>query len=130
MSSIPDTPTLSEWIVLIQRNPDQAQQHINSLRERINKQGFIVDPALIISVEHYEQAHQLLITALDNPDQANKIFHLSALGQATLDRYPDKEDWRMLIQNDPTFAQNMCIELEIKRAILGPKTPQLLQSSI
>jgi hypothetical protein len=127
---MPDTPTLSEWVVFLQQNPDQANQHALALREKIKAQGLIVDPALILSIEEHEEAQHLLATATNEPQQIKRIARLTALGQATLGPYPNRKDWSNLIQTDSTFAQLLCTELEIKRALLGSHTPQALQRSI
>lgn len=130
MLAIPFTPTFNEWIVFLQQAPDQANRQALVIRAEIRKQDPIADPALELSIQEYEKAQQLLAAATNDPQQNEEIRQLTALGQATLGPYPNREDWLTLIQTDPTFAQSLCTELEIKRAILGWHTPQDLQTSI
>jgi hypothetical protein len=51
MILLSDSPTLNEWIAIIQQDVDQAQQLLLSLRAQIKQQNLMAAPTLTISVE-------------------------------------------------------------------------------
>jgi hypothetical protein len=122
--------TLSEWIALIQQDPEQANQHVIWLRAQIKIQGIMADPALQIGIEDYNRAQDLLAKAAHDPQQAERIARMAAVGQITLSGYPSHDDWLKLIQDDPTFARHICLELKTKQALLGLYAPPALQKSM
>ena len=130
MPSLPNTPTLNEWIALIQQDLDQAKQLVTRLRTSIKKQGFLVDPSLSISSEDYDRAQHLLVSALNNPQEMQQIASKAAIGRITLKKIPNRDDWLSLINADSALARLVCIELESKQALLGINAPQELLRSI
>ena len=130
MFQFPDTPTESEWLVLIQQDPEQAKHHESALQARIKREGYEVSPAAILSVEAYEAAQQLLTSAADNPEREKQVAQLVELGQATLGVYPSYSDWLAFIQADKAFARKLRGALLLKRAMLGSFESPALQASI
>src|SRR5689334_11202040 len=124
MPSLPTTPTLNEWIALIQKDPDQAKQLVTRLRANIKKQGFLADPSLSISSEDYDRAQHLLASAVNNQQEMQKLASKAAIGRITLEKNPSRDDWLSLINEDFAFARLVCIELESKRALLGINAPK------
>lgn len=90
----------------------------------------MTDPALEISVENYDRAQHFLSKAANDPQQAERIARMAAVGRVTLGGYPSREDWLALIQTDPTFAQLVYYELKTKQALLGLQAPQAIKISI
>ena len=130
MLSFQDTPTINEWIALIQEDADQAERHVISLRARIKKQGLMADPSLTISVEDYDRAQQLLELAKNDSQKLQQVASKAAVGRVTLEQLPDRDDWLALINSDPGFARKVYVELEIKHALLGMGAPLALLRSI
>jgi P2-related tail formation protein len=130
MILLSDSPTLNEWIAIIQHDADQAQQLLLSLRAQIKQQNLMAAPALTISAENYERAQQLLAAAMHDPQQTEKIAQRAALGHATLASLPNREEWRQLFQTDASFAHALHQELQLKQAQMGLSTPRALQASI
>jgi len=126
----PNLFTLNEWIALIQQDPEQAKQHVIWLRAQIKIQGIMADPALEISIEDHARAQDLLKKAANDPQQAERIARMAAIGQVTLSGYPSHDDWLKLVQADPTLAKQVYLELKTKQARLGLQTPPALQKSI
>ncbi len=62
-ASPPETPTLYEWVALIQQDPAQARKLIIAITVRNNIQGLLADPALTISMQDYNEAQRLLAAA-------------------------------------------------------------------
>lgn len=125
-----ETPTLYEWVALIQQNAEQSHQLSAFLRVESRNQGVAAEPSLIMSIKYYEQAIQLLSIKTMDSKQDLQIAYLTRIGQAMLKPYPRYDDWQFLIGEDPTFARDLCIALEIKRAVIGPHSPHDLVESI
>ena len=130
MSSDSNPFTLNEWIAFIQQDPEQANQQAVWLQEQIKKQGIMIDPAFEISIENYDRAQHVLSKAANEPQQAERIARMAAVGRVTLGEYPSREGWLELIQTNPTFAQLVYYELKAKQALLGLQTPPTIKSSI
>ena len=130
MSLIIDAPTVFEWAALIQQDADQANRQAISLKTRIDTSGFLVDPALIISLEKYQEVKQLIAKSKDNLSAAQRVADMAKLGQATLGSAPSREDWVAMIKADPKFAHSVYIAWETKCAQHGINTPQALMSSV
>ncbi len=62
-ASPPETPTLSEWVALIQHDSAQARKLIIAITVRSQIQGLLADPALTISMQDYNEAQRLLAAA-------------------------------------------------------------------
>jgi hypothetical protein len=107
MLSIPDVPSFDEWVMLIQQNAQQASQLVIALKARNKRQGLFADASLEMSIEDYQRAQRLFTTAATDPAQAERINRIAHNGRATVGPYPDREDWVMLIKDDPDFAQSL-----------------------
>ncbi len=121
---------MNEWVALIQHDPAQATKYMIAIKAQNKIQGLLADPSLTISVEKYDEAQRLLAAAADDPATARRAAHMARLGQATMGPSPDRDTWQALIAADPDFAQDVCIALEAKAALLGLHTPQALLRSI
>ena len=130
MSSIIGAPTVFEWAALIQQDPNQANRQAISLKARIDTAGFPVDPALIISLEKYQEVKQLIAKAQDNPSVAQRVAHMARLGQATLGAPPSREDWIAMLEANPKFAHSVYNAWETKCAQHGIDTPQPILRSV
>jgi hypothetical protein len=130
MISIPDAPSLDEWVMLMQQDAAQSRQLLIALKARNKKQGLFADPSLEISIEYYERAQRLLTQAATDPEQAERASHLARIGRATVGPFPDREDWLVLIQQDPIFAGEVHAALQTKQAMFGLQTPQAILLSI
>ncbi len=100
---MPDTPTIFEWLALIQQDPAQARKLMITIKARDKIQGLFADPALTISVEEYDEAQRLLAAAAGDPAIARRAAHMARLGQATMGPSPDRAAWQALIAADPDF---------------------------
>jgi hypothetical protein len=130
MILLSDNPTVNEWIAIIQNDAEQAHQLLLSLRAQIKQQNLMAAPALIISVEGFDRAQQILATAVRDPQQRETLAHRVALGRASLTSCPNREEWLQLIHNDASFAQALYLEFQLKQAQMGLSTPRALQASI
>jgi hypothetical protein len=126
----PNTFTLNEWIALIQQDPEQANQRLIWLRAQIKRQGLMADPSLQISIEDHDKARDLLNKSANDPQQAEKIARMAAVGQITLDGYPSHDGWLKLIQADPITARLVYLELKTRQELLGLQAPPALSRSI
>jgi len=95
---MPDTPTIFEWLALIQQDPAQARKLMITIKARDKIQGLFADPALTISVEEYDEAQRLLAAAAGDPAIARRAAHMARLGQATMGPSPDRAAWQALRQ--------------------------------
>ena len=123
-----DTPTLAEWIALIQQDSAQAKKHMISLKARNKLQGIMAEPALEISVEDYDRAQRLL--AAQDTATSEKVARLARLGHARLRPYREQVDWLELIGREPVFAREVYDALRARQAMLGLSAPQPLLDSI
>jgi hypothetical protein len=130
MLSIPDVPSFHEWVMLIQQNAMQAKQLVIALKARNKQQGLFADPSLEISIEEYADAQRLFTTATTDPALVDSITQIARIGRAILGPYPDREDWVVLIKNDPDFAREVFTGLQAKQAMFGLQTPQAIMTSI
>jgi aryl carrier-like protein len=130
MILLSDTPTVNEWIAIIHNNADQAHQLLLSLQVQNAQQSLMVAPALTISIENYGRAQQFLTTAMQDPQQREKLARRVALGRATLASCPNREEWQQLIQNDAAFAKALYLELQLKETQMGLNRSRALQASI
>ena len=130
MLPVSDTPSLNEWLAIIDGDVREAEQHVLALRARLKRQGIMADPALQISIEDYAQARQLLSVAANTTEATQQIIRRVAIGRAALAPYRNRDEWLALIQADPDFAQAVYSELEGKRGMLGLSTPRGLEQSV
>jgi hypothetical protein len=130
MLAITDTPTIYEWIALLQRDPEEAQQLAISLKTRMLRDSLLADPALTISLEDYQRAQQLLAKAKEDAATMQRVAHMARLGQATLGPVPGQEDWAAMIEEDPQFARSISAAWEVKCAQRGIYTPRAILRSL
>jgi hypothetical protein len=130
MLSIPEAPTPNEWLVLLQEEPDRAEQHLTSLRNRIKKENLMAHPALTFSIEAYDEALHFLENALKDTQDATELLHKVALGRRTLEKYPGRDEWITLLHSNPVFARSLYFELVFKSAFLGTLSPPNLATTI
>jgi hypothetical protein len=130
MLTIPEVPSFHEWVLLIQQNAVQANQHVIKLKARNKQQGLFADPSLMISIEEYQDAQRLFAKSMTDPAQAEHITRIARIGRAILGPYPDREDWEKLIKDDPDFARSVYMALRTKQGMFGLQTPQAILISI
>jgi hypothetical protein len=130
MSSIPDAPTIFEWVALFQRNSEVAQGMAISLKTRIESGRLTVDPALIISLEKYDRVKELFSKAKEDPAMMQRVVYMSRLGLATMGTCPSREEWATMIEEDPQFANAVCTAWETKCAQHGINTPPAILRSV
>jgi hypothetical protein len=130
MHTTHDTPTMYEWVALIQQDAAQAKQLLIALKVRIKREGLMADPSLEISVEDYQRAQNLLASAAGDAEKTSQVHSMARLGQATFGPYPDRHSWLRMIDEDPIFADRIWGELRAKQALFGPGTPRAVLESI
>ncbi len=130
MLSIPDVPSFHEWVMLIQQDAAQAHRLFIALKARNKQQGLFADASLELSIEDYDRAQRLFVKAATDPARSEYITRIARIGRAVLGPYPEREDWVMLIKDDPSFAQSVYAALQTKRAMFGLQTPQAIVISI
>ena len=124
------TPTLYEWIALVQQDPEHARKISASLQRKLKKEGVMADPSISMSFAYYEQALRILDEKSTDPKQAQRMVNYTRIEQALQQPYPRYDDWLFLIDREPTFAQQLCIALEVKQATIGMRSPHDLVASI
>lgn len=130
MIAIPNVPTFDEWVMLVQQDAAQAKQLLIALKARNKRQGLLADASLELSIEYYERAQRLLAKAASDPEQADRVSQIARVGRATAGPFPDREDWKALLKDDPAFAQGVYASLRTKRAMFGLQTPQAIMLSL
>src|SRR6266508_6755121 len=85
---LPNVLTLNEWIVLIRQDSEQAKQHVDWLRTRSKEDVLLLEPGVMQSIEKYDQAQQLITSAVHDTEKTAQLASRIALGRATLGRYP------------------------------------------
>ena len=68
--------------------------------------------------------------AATDPAQVERITRIARIGRATVGPYPEREDWLMLINDDPDLALSIYNALRAKHGMFGLQTPQAILMSI
>jgi hypothetical protein len=146
---MPETPTVNEWLVLIQHDPVQAQQHVKGLQDQVVAfDDFVRNPHIhtveefrqarhlhigaeqAMSIENYQTAQQVIAGLGDQPISDTRLTQRLRLGRATLTAYPDQNEWLVLFTAEPAFTRALRGELGRKAAVLGLAAPCVLSLSI
>jgi hypothetical protein len=146
---MPETPTVKEWLVLIQYDAEQAQQqvmrlqaqvaafhdfvrnpHIHTVEEFREARHLHVGAAHDMSIQDYQTAQQAIANLSNHSTSDTRLAQPLRLGRATLTAYPNHNEWMVLFTAEPAFTRAFQHELELKAAMLGIEAPCILNLSV
>ena len=128
MNPLPQYPTLSEWLAAIQANPELAARHADFLRLQASMYGVGAPPAVLLSIQDYEQA---LAQHAAAPASPGATAPGAAAAQSLLHPYPDERQWAALIAADAGAARQQLADLKLQAIRIGAlSVPFNLHASI
>jgi len=126
-----EMPTYNEWLVYLQRMPEQAAEKLARLQAEVVQHGWEnVATAAIMSLRGYDRAKSLIELAASDVVKEQKLTEETLVGQHMFGPYPNQKQWADLIDTKPAVARQIVFALELKVTSLGMSATEDLRRSI